>query len=498
MTLSTNTAQWQQLGGLGPPPTRRRWQQGVKDLEIQWLQPLGLSYDDHIRPWVGDSLTMAVMAPDVETVEVVDRQVTVWVLPIQDYDQASSLLNSNQLTLGTPPKKRTYKGVEVRDFQSATGEDYAIAVLDQQLMVFANVSIAINQVIDTFQARNPSVAETPRYAEAMQTLKAGQPFAQVYVNMPAVTNRMIAGGNRQLSTATVDRIKEVQGFGSIVTLESDGIRFKSISWFKPGATQTLEADNNVEGLAKYLPQNTVMMVSGGNFQQVWTDYAKGTAAKLLIPFNPKEWSDNVEESSGISFNDEFLPWMDGEFAGAIVPVQDDDTKDQENPLAQGVGIAVLSKPSDPTAATNALKKLDDTVQERYDFQIAESKVGNKTITTWKIQTGRAVASHGWLDQSTAFLTLGAPITNRLVQTPTPNLTQSDRFRDATRSSLQPNGHLFINVPQVLNLTQNSPLLPKLTPDALNFLQNFEGIGVTAAVNNSWSHRYDIQIKFKQE
>lgn len=496
LTLSTDTAQWEQLSSLGRANTGQNWQQGVKDLETRLLEPLELSYADHIRPWVGDSLTLAYLAPDVETVEQVDRQEVVWVLPIQNYEQASNLLDSNQLTLGRPPTKRTYNGVEVREFQGPEGQDYAIAVLEQQLMIFSNVSIALNKVIDTVQARKPSIAETPRYQEAMRPILSGQSFAHIFVNLPAAANRMVATGDLQLSEGTLARIKEVQGLGSTVSLESDGLQINGVSWLKPDAEQILEIDNNARDIAKHLPEDTFLMMSGGNFQQLWQDFAAGTPAKLLLPFNPKVWNDDLQEGVGINLNQDFIPWMDGEFAGALVPVQTGEDKDSGK--REGVGIALLTKPSDRTAATKAFKTLDDTVQERYDFQISESKVANKIVTTWKVHTGIAVGSHGWLDQSTAFLTLGGPITNRLVQPPKTNLTQSEQFKAVTRSPLRPTSHFYIDMPTSLNLSQNSPLLPKLTPNVVNFLQNFQGIGVTAAINNSWSHRYDIQITFKSD
>ncbi len=499
LTLTTNTAEWKRLSQLAPSPTRKSWEQGVQDLETQLLQPLDLSYDKHIRPWVGDSLTMAFLVPEGAIAEAVDRQVTVWVLPIRDFERAQDLWKSNQLTQGKPSQSRTYSGVEIRGFQAKDGADYGIAILDQQFMVFTNVGASMDQIIDTYKTTKPSLVQTPRYQEAMGAIQAGAPFAQLYVNLPAAATKMTASGNRQLSEETIDRIKEVQGIGSTVILESDGIRFKSISWLGPDTQQTLEVDNTAKDLANHFPQNTILMISEGDFQQAWRDYALGTPLKLVLPFNPKAWSDNFDQSIGIDFNDEFVPWMDGGFAAALVPAQQNEANNTPKNRNQGLGIALLAKTSDPAAATKALQNLDDKVQQRYAFQITESKIANKTVTSWKVHPGIVVGSHGWLDKNTAFLTLGAPITNRLVPPPKTNLTQAKLFRDTTRSQLQANdGHWFINVPQTLNLTQNSPLLPKLTPNLLRFFRNFEVIGVKSAVNNNWSHRYDIQVKFRKQ
>jgi hypothetical protein len=46
------------------------------------------------------------------------------------------------------------------------------------------------------------------------------------------------------------------------------------------------------------------------------------------------------------------------------------------------------------------------------------------------------------------------------------------------------------------MMQNSPLLPKLAPSANQFAQAIDGIGVTSAINNPWSTRYDFTVKLK--
>jgi len=233
------------------------------------------------------------------------------------------------------------------------------------------------------------------------------------------------------------------------------------------------------------------MTSGGNFQQVWRDYAQGNLAKLVFPLNPKAWNDDLSKRTGIDFNNQFVSWMEGEFSGAIVPAQ---TQDK-----QGVGIVFLAKAKDRTAANQAFRALDDAMRDRFDFLVTESKVGNKTVTNWKVPPGLSIASHGWLDNDVAFFTLGAPIANRLLPSPKNNLTQAVSFKGATSSNLNPhNGNFYIDMPRMLGLLDTNPLLPKLTPDTTNFMQGIETIGVTAAIKNEWSTRYDIHVKLKKK
>jgi hypothetical protein len=126
-------------------------------------------------------------------------------------------------------------------------------------------------------------------------------------------------------------------------------------------------------------------------------------------------------------------------------------------------------------------------------------MGNQALTTWKVPPGLPVASHGWLEDNVAFLTLGAPVANTILPQPQKTLASRDLFQQVTRSKLNPNnGHFFVDMPRILNLMDSSPLLPKLSPNVSKFAEAIQAIGVTAAVRNNWSTRYDIQVVLKKD
>jgi hypothetical protein len=108
-----------------------------------------------------------------------------------------------------------------------------------------------------------------------------------------------------------------------------------------------------------------------------------------------------------------------------------------------------------------------------------------------------VASYGWLEDNIVFFTLGTPVETTFLPQPQSPLAKTERFAEVTRSSLPANGHFFVDMPQSLAFLESSPLLPKVPPNQLQFAQAIEAIGVTAAVNNEWSTRHDIQVKLKK-
>ncbi|WP_299411342.1 DUF3352 domain-containing protein [Acaryochloris sp. IP29b_bin.148] len=486
VTLSTEANQWQQLAKFGTTTSQKSWGQRIQTFENRVLEPYGLSYADNIRPWSANQVTMALLPPTVESVEFQSQQATVWVVPIRDQGQFEQKFKQKLLTSASQVDKRTYKQIDIHEFDAEDGKRYGFATLEDRWLVFTEADTPINAVVDTHKGK-PALADVPRYQDALKEIESENAIARVYVNVPIAAAQM---SRVPLSPASKERIQDVQAIGATVRLVEDGLRFKAISWLHPEAKETLKAKNEAKDIAKNLPQDTLMMASGGNFQQVWRDYAQGNIAKLVFPLNPKAWNDDLNQRTGVDFNNQFVNWMDGEFLSALVPSQD--------PEGQGVGVVLMAKAKDRATANQAFQALDDAMRDRFDFLVAESKIDNKTVITWKVPPGLPIASHGWLDNDVAFLTFGAPIANRLLQPPKENLTQAAGFKAATDSDLDPNnGHFFVDMPRMLGLLETNPLLPKLTSETTKVMQGIETIGVTTAIQNEWSTRYDIHVKLKK-
>ncbi|MGB7415726.1 MAG: DUF3352 domain-containing protein, partial [Thermosynechococcaceae cyanobacterium] len=195
--------------------------------------------------------------------------------------------------------------------------------------------------------------------------------------------------------------------------------------------------------------------------------------------------------TGLDFNTTFVPWLDSKFAGAIVPAKDDSTTE--------IGLVMLAQTSDRPAALQTFKLLDDSVREKRDFQISESKTKDASVITWRIPPGLPVISHGWLGDKISFVTLGAPIlvSQRLVDAKS-SLQDAEAFKAATKSDLSAHdGQFYINMPRMLQVMDTNPLFPKLAPEIQQYAQGIETLGVTSAISSPWSNRYDIRVKLKK-
>jgi Protein of unknown function (DUF3352) len=485
LTMPTDNGPWGQLNALGTPDTRNAWQDRLKAFEADFLTPFGLTYDKDVRPWVGSQATLALLSPDKEDVAKVGANAVIWFLPMRDAQQARAVLGRMATNA---PRARTYKEVEIKTFQGEKGKTVSTAVLEERLLIATNGDTTLNQIIDTYRGA-PSLAQTPRFQEALGTIEDKSAFGQLYVNLPIATAGLLQNTGRNFSQASLERLQAVQGFGSTITLKGNDLSFKSISWLKPNAKTKLKVVNKAYSLARLLPNDTVMMSAGASFQQAWKDYSEGTEAQIFVPFNPSKIQSNLKTLMGIDFEKEFVSWMDGEFVAGVVPSNDK--------AKQGVGLTLLVKANDRAQADKAFQKLDVAIRDRHNFLVAESKVGNRAVTTWKVPPNLPLASHGWLDNNVAFFTFGAPIANRITGAVNSPLSDADLFKETTQTSLTPNaGQFFADVQRTTALMQSSPLLPKLSPAALKVTQGIEGVGATSAVQNEWSTRYDLVVKLK--
>jgi hypothetical protein len=126
-------------------------------------------------------------------------------------------------------------------------------------------------------------------------------------------------------------------------------------------------------------------------------------------------------------------------------------------------------------------------------------VGNRSVTSWKVPPNLPLATHGWLDGDIAFFTFGAPISERILTPQSGSLAEAPLFKRTQSSNLSGSntGQFFVDLPRTLAMMQNSPLLPKLAPSANPFAEAIESIGMTSAINNPWSTRYDFTVKLKR-
>ena len=493
LSISTDVERWQKFTEFGVPTSRGIVEQQLAKLQTDFLTTYGYDYQRDIQPWIGKQILVGYLNnPGAAGIKAepgtILNQQTIAILPIADRGAAQKVVEQHQTPIDANLVETNYKGVSIREFKRKQGT-IAIAILDN-FVAIATDKVGLQRVIDT-QQNGKSLLTLPGYTKALAEIEIDKPFARVYVNIPVATAVAAVNSPLKLAADKLAQAQIQQGMAANAKLEVDGIAWKGISWLRPNAKQKFTVENQAQNLAKNLPSNTLVMVSGGNLQRLWQDYVRSTEANPLAPVKPEDLVKNLDSLTGLTLEPEILNWSKGPFGIAIVP------KAAKIDTEFGAGLLLFQQASDRSAADKAFAILDKTMSQKQGFKIAKVQIGGKDLINWTSPLGGTTVTRGWLDNNLAFLNLGAPVSDTFLPQPQQKLSDTPLFQKSTRSNLNPhNGQFFIDVDRTIN-AGNLPL-PYISPEVKAGFSAVQSLGVTSAILDESSNRFDIFVALKKE
>lgn len=498
VSISTNPEQWRQLELLGTPESQVVWRQTIQRWQDQWLTKQGYDYQRDIQPWIGEEAVIAFVpnpallpeterTPEIPPIETTDQSV-ILVLPIADSLKAKELLGQPKFL--EQAKQRNYKGIEVQDLLGTDNQRYSLAVLGGKFVVIANHPRVLDWVIETYRGE-PSLAKTPGYAEALAEIKSTAVPAQFYVNIPVAAAVTAAGSSRPIQTESLENLQQSQGIAATVSVVPDGLKIKGISWLKPNSQNTWIVENTARTMGERLPDNTLMLISGGNLQRLWQDYVRGAEANPIAPFNPQQMRAEVKTSTDLDLETDFLSWMAGEFALSLVPMPV-----AEKPNSRfAASFVFMVKATDRRAAEDVLTKLDERMKQN-NFRVTEEKINNQSVVKWVSPYQGYTVLRGWLDGNVVFVSLGAPVVDQFLPKPKTPLVVSETFKQTMPSDLNPNnGQFFLDVNR--SFQSSSFSLPEFPPSQKVWIDAIDSIGITTAIRTERTTRYEAFVRLKK-
>ena len=506
VSLTTDPKKWQKLQELGTTATQAEINKNLVQLRDRFLTNNGYNFEKDIAPWVGDAVTLAILSPPTQpALKPVDndknaasaQQSMVMVLPINNLEAAKRILSAPKTLKQGKWISRTYQGVTIKQTDAESGEKLSAAVLDERFLVITDNPQATEQAIDTYQSK-ASLATVGGFRENFPKISSYRPFAQFYLNVPIAARIAAAAPNRPLPAQVLAQLQNNQGLAGSMTLEAEGIRFKGVSWLNPNSQRVLKVENKAGTMQNRVPAETLMMLSGGNLQRFWEDYVLTSQKNPLSPISPEQLRGGVKSLTEMDLDKDFLSWMQGEFSVSVIP--NSSSNDSSQDFQAGLLFMVQAKDASNgqslrDSAEASLKKLDEVMKSQYQFQIQPSTVAGQPVVNWITPFNTLTASRGWLDDDIAFLVVGAPITDKIVPKPDQTLANTSPFQQTVPTEPNPtNGQFFLDMDvAVKNFT-----LDTLFPNQQIFLDATSSIGVTSAVSDNRSTRYDIFVVLKKD
>jgi hypothetical protein len=496
VSLTTDTKQWETLRGYGTPETQQELEQNLMRLRDRFLTNNGYDFQKDIQPWVGNAVTIAVLAPPVAkdpsqpvgNGNVDSDQSFVMVLPFKDPALANNIFAQPKPLKQGKWIDRNYQGIPIKETEGQA-ENLSVALLDGKFLVITDQPQTTERTIDAYKNKS-NLANSPGFTDNFPKITNYQPFAQFYINVPIAARIAATAPNRRLPAQVLTQLQNNQGLAGTITLQPEGMQIKGISWLNPNSQRVLAVENKAGTMQNRFPGETLMMLSGSNLQRLWAEYISTSENNPLSPFTPQQLRQGVKTLTNLDLERDLLSWMKGEFAISIIP----NTPKPGTVDNFRAGLVLMLQASDKQAGENALRQLDEAMRSQLQFQTQAATVANKPVINWIAPYGTLTATHGWLDGDIAFFVLGAPVTEKIITRPNITLANTPPFQQTISTELNPpNSQFFLDVEKTAqNFTLNS-----LFPNQQAFLAATKTIGMTTAINDSRSTRYDVFVNLKK-
>ncbi|MEB3294361.1 MAG: DUF3352 domain-containing protein [Synechococcales bacterium] len=497
MTLTTDEGEWRRLRSFGTEKSQTELDRNLAQFRDRFLTVNNLNYEQDIQPWVGPEVTLAMLSPQVElatpkegqTAQPPSPQPTVLVLPIASPLKAKELLDNPKEIPGRKWSDRTYKDIKIRRAEgNQPNQTLEVAAFDAQLLVVTNSARAMERTIDALKGE-AALADTPGYANALGQIQTGRTFASLYFNVPETILSSNANTNRKLPQSNVEQVQQSQGWATTANLEPDGIKLQSIFWLKPDSQRKFSQRNTAKTMVSRLPNDTLLMTSGGDLKQFWEDYSRDYATYPVKLLDPAGVQEAMKGTLGMDWREDFIQWMQGEFSFSLVtaPAGSDPTTP--------IGMVFMVQSSDRRAAEKALKQLDEVMAKKYNFQIEETQLEGQTVTNWQQPASPVNITRGWLDGNVAFISVGAPVAKTFLPRPRTPLNSNPTFQQAViYNPDQTNGQFFADLDRAATF-KSVPFLGFLQTNQV-WLDAMRSIGLNSVVTSDRTTRYEAKVLLK--
>lgn len=330
--------------------------QKIHEITARLLGEAGLDYEDDIRPWLGNQLSIAARPNGIDPTSA-EMLVVVGVKPEADAAAAVERI-AQDLSLQATAEDRDGTQLMVAD-----GTSWAL--LDDLLLVGSSAEI-VRAGLDAATDRSPSLADSPRFDRAMDQLPADH-LAAVYLDLEALSGESGLGDQMGgYSTASLALLVEPTGLRMAGTAPFD------VDAAPAPAREAFALASEPSALAEWMPATTQLEAVVFGLSQTLQAAeeqlgAQDTTGDIAAAIN--QLRALAALGLGISIDQDLLPLFDRETGVALTGLD----------TLQPGGLLLL-RPSDADAAAASLDRMRDAVRDR-GAAIDETQVAGVTVTS---------------------------------------------------------------------------------------------------------------------
>ena len=481
----------QKLTG-GAPPEIAAWQ---RDME----EDTGLNWAQDVQPWIGETLTVAVVEPDL--VPQREQSVAGVLLTAQTQDPQASTVALEQLRdqqmeeTGSEFEERHQGQVRLLiELEADSGEQMVLATFGDRYVALANDLTVMEEAIATFNQTEQASAlrQDPAFTSALEDLWQSEALMFAYLNPGLLwaDPELAAAYDLDLTAEDLAMLQGLRGLSVISQWQPEGLLVRGQADVDPESLWGSVAAGTVPGeVVQRLPGEALVVITGHGLAQSWQRNLDQLAADPEAMEGLQMVRQLFAATTQLDLDQDLIGWMDGEFAAVMVP---DSTHCQQCPFG---GMLALQT-SQQEQAQASLEQIDQFVQG-YGVQVEQD--ADQVI--WKDPFfGQPLIHRSWLAD---FLVIGS---NDEAQatfageggTPLPEV---EPFKSLYESLPQPNyGYVMVNGQGLLELVEETQpeAFATADPETREALELFTGLGITSYPWDEDSYRMDLLLTVQSE
>jgi hypothetical protein len=457
----------------------------LSKLKTSLLAKSGIDYKQDVQPWLGNEITLAVTSLDIDR-DPANGQKLGYLMALASNQAEKSrefvdLLFSKRAIAGENLVVEQYKGVKLISDTSASEKGLLVGASVGDFVLFANDPKVLRDAINNVQAPDLNLTNSLQYQKALKELPKNS-LATAFLNLPAVAEWQ----NLKLSEATYD--------SQIVSLALNpkGLLAETSLLASSATSPPSSQLSQPVGALNYIPETAGLAISGvdlsnldkSDLAQLWKQVTtaisgsqKDLRSSLVQPLA------DVEKGWGIDLRRDIFSWVQGEYAIALLP-----REQQINPD----WVFVVEKSEGVPEAISRL----DAIASSQGLSVSSLTLDNQKISTWtKLTTvinnsdpgsesinlkAKAQGVHTSLGNYEIF-TSSIDVMNQVLKVKDNSLVKNRNFQDSIAAIPQPNqGYLYLDWAKSHEIVERQiPILKLVEVVAKPFLEKVRSLIVSS-------------------
>jgi len=434
----------------------------IDEITQRQVTTAGLDYRADIKPWLGDEVAVALLQIPSTTDASAPAPKGLVIAAVKDEAAATAGMSRIIAKARGTTSTASYQGITVATVSGGSGGG-AFAIVDGMLVAGPTLDI-VHQAIDAAQGRTDSLADTAAFRAAMQPLPSDR-VASAYLDTPALA----------AASGQTGQVSAVRPAGFALVVKSDGLELVGRIPIDPGtagasAVAMLGLGSSPGELSGWMPATTQAELVIFGAQQGFAAL-EGQLASLpdgqAVQQALSQLRGLAALGLGIDLDRDLLPLFDREAAVALQDFSGSTIRGQ-----------LLLRPSNPTAAQDALKRVADALRGR-GSQVSDQQVGGVTVTTVNVpQVGQLAFA---IDQGTVIVALTPDDVKAAVTAhgSGANLASSAAYKQAFEvAGGRAGAELYVDAARLISLIGGTQS-PDLPSDARDMLTHVGAIAISA-------------------